>query len=278
MKRTNSTTILRVLFLCLFSLSNFLGVSGQEPSQVGVPIFSLKNLKSKVSDFRKNLNKIKRCLITGPCTCEEIKQVNAQLVFLTKVIVITFGAVGIWKGVPRLKAKIKKQRKELTDELVKDISKGIRDEIPGIVDVAMQKIKAKAPEVALAIREAIIQDVRDNVAVLSDYVLTEEYQEKVKPQIEKIAKYMALLTKDELVEVLEGAGIEFDIEETTRFGFPKKGSVTTRINRKERMRTFEKTKGNGKEKVGVESQQKLSSKNLFVTLFKTKKKIESGPN
>lgn len=53
-----------------------------------VPLFSPKQLKIGMKNFKNYLDKVKRCIATGPCKAEELMQVKKHGLFLLKAIVL----------------------------------------------------------------------------------------------------------------------------------------------------------------------------------------------
>lgn len=62
-----------------------------------VPLLSPKQLSKQMKDFKRYLNRVNRCLFTGPCTSEEIAQVRRHAWGLIKSLVIVSGAAVLYK-------------------------------------------------------------------------------------------------------------------------------------------------------------------------------------
>lgn len=88
-----------------------------------VPLLSPKQLSKQMKDFKRYLNRVNRCLFTGPCTREEIAQVRRHAWRLIKSLVIVGGVAALCKyGVPVARAKVV----EIAQEAQKNFTKRLR--------------------------------------------------------------------------------------------------------------------------------------------------------
>ena len=85
-----------VLLLVLFASESTIWSAN---SNNAVPLFSPKQLKIGMDNFKNYLDKVQRCLVTGPCKREELMQIKKHGLFLLKLLAAgALIGVGIWKG------------------------------------------------------------------------------------------------------------------------------------------------------------------------------------
>ena len=89
------------------------------------PLFSPKQLKIGMNNFRNYLDKVKRCLATGPCKQEELMQVKKHGLFLLKLLaaVVLVGLVRwkVKKEIAEAPERIKRGAKWFSQVLKKEL-------------------------------------------------------------------------------------------------------------------------------------------------------------
>jgi hypothetical protein len=151
---------LALLAISILGISNEIGAINQpldeQPMlQNEVPLLSPKQLSKQMQDLRRYLNRVRRCMFTGPCTKEEIVQVQRHIGKVLKGMGIIGAGALLYRGFPRLKAEAEAQARRLrvaaeaeAEQLGKAAAKGAAGEIREAAPVIARSAVEAAAEAA----------------------------------------------------------------------------------------------------------------------------------
>lgn len=138
--------------------------------QSEVPLLSPKQLSKQMNDFRRYLNRVRRCMFTGPCTKEEIAQVRRHALKLLKAMGWAGAAMALYYVSPMLKQKAlegAKATKELAQQAVEEtVKKAVQTalaEVKGTVPDAVEAVVQKAVQTALKEVGTTVPDLAEEV-------------------------------------------------------------------------------------------------------------------
>lgn len=141
---------------------------GLDVEEGEVPILSPKQLSKQMKDFKKYLNKVQRCLFTGPCTKEEKAQVWRHGKRLMKYVALAGGAVLFYhKGVPLVQKGYGATRKFFGGEFeaaVEKVKGGVK-EVGQQAEETVESLKKKLPEGV----EGLLEEVAAGEAAFGAY-------------------------------------------------------------------------------------------------------------